>query len=114
MTRLARKLNRRVQVQNRALDPDEGVSYSTVATVWAGLKPVAAGKPVAGVQEHEAVTHQVSIRYGAAAVTTDHFLLFDEGARARRFRVRAVTNRDEADEELIIAAEEIADDEGEE
>lgn len=93
-----------IQAEQRSDDGYGGSSlptWSTVATVWAEVKPLKGREQLHGQQLEGRVTHRIIMRY-RAGVTAANRLLF--GTRA--FNIRSVVNVDERGRWLEIMAEE--------
>ena len=99
------QLKHRIELQSKAMTPDGTddytEAYTTVATVWARIDPIAGGRMIDGVQEVERVTHRFIIRYRSDQASWQ-YVLFD----ARRFLIRTVMIQDEIKRFLEIMAEE--------
>jgi SPP1 family predicted phage head-tail adaptor len=86
------ELNRRLTLE-APVESDDGAggvtrSFSAVATLWASVKPVAAGEGVEAAARGATVTHRIGIRY-SADITLRHRLR--DGARV--FRIIAMRER---------------------
>ena len=99
------ELRHRVSLQKFSQTPNGAGGmddlYTTVATVWTRIDPIAGGRMIDGVQDIERVTHRFIIRYRSDQADWDHVLF-----GTRRFDVRSVMNQDEANQFLEIMAEE--------
>lgn len=136
MTWLVPKLKNRVFLQTAAQTENSTSggfdrSYSTVATIWAGLKPVKKSWYTRREQTEEADTHEFLIRRCAlsaiggayssgystgfdmggdlTAIKSNYFIFVKKGSsvKGRRFRIRGIENADEGDEYYKARAEEI-------
>lgn len=77
--------------------------WDTVATVWAGLRPISAGERVDADAEEHAVTHRVLIRWRDDVTAGDRFRL-----GARIFEIRALADPEERQRFLQIDVEEVS------
>jgi len=136
MTILRQELRERVQIQVPVQTPnDDGGfnrSYSTLKTVWAGLKPIRKGFYIRGVQVDTNNTHEFKIRRAAidtlggafslgfslgftmgahalSRIKSDFFLFVQRGStiKGRLFRINQLEDSNERREYYIIRAEEI-------
>lgn len=104
---LAQRLRHRVQLQapNETSDEAGGssISWENVATLWAEITPLQAGRyeRVFAEQLGERLTHRITLRYRADINSTQR-ILFGE----RLFNIRSVVNVGEAGVIAEILAEE--------
>ena len=100
------QLKHRIELQSKALTPDGTddytEAYTTVATIWARVDPIAGGRMIDGVQDVERVTHRFIIRYRSDQADWQYVLF-----KSRRFLIRTVMNQDEDSRYLEIMAEEL-------
>lgn len=101
----AGKLQHRVSLQAATETPtDTGEVtrvWTTYATVWARVEPLAGRELVYAQQTTPDVTHRVTLRY-RAGVTTAHRLLYG----SRILHIRAARNVEEDDVELQLDCQE--------
>lgn len=100
-------LKKRVALQTETLVPDGGggyvLSWTTLATVWASIKPITGREVFAADHQEGHVTHHIAMRWRSdIAVTTAMRISYGE----RLFNIRAVLNKDEANRWLVLLVEE--------
>jgi SPP1 family predicted phage head-tail adaptor len=76
-------------------------TWSTVAYVWAAIRPNSGREGLAADQMYSSATHRISIRYRAGVVPKMRFV---KGARV--FDINAVLNVDERNREMVCLATE--------
>ncbi len=97
------ELRKRVTVQAETQTTDNAGGYTlgwtTIATMWADIKPVTGNEPFVAAHLEGHVTHHVQMRY-LSGVTTDMRLTYN----SRLFNIRAVLNTDESNQwtELLV------------
>ena len=100
------KMRHRVTIQTLVATPDADNAveevYSNVATVWADVSPVSGRTSIDSKSIGEEITHRVTMRY-RSDVTSENWILY----RARRFRIRKVTDFEERRRFLILDCEEV-------
>ena len=101
----AGKLNRRVTIEAPGTAQDSVgqlvQTWSTVAEVWAAIRPLAGRELMLAKSVEAEITHTVTIRY-RSGITTGHRLLFG----ARVFNITAVIDRAEAGRYLELSCTE--------
>ena len=78
-------------------------TWSAVATLWAGLRPLGANERIDADAEEHAATHRVLVRWRDDVTADKRFAL---GARV--FEIRGVTDPDERQRYLNIDVEEVS------
>ena len=78
-------------------------AWTTVATVWAGLRPFGASERVDADAEEHAATHRVLVRWRDDVTAKDRFRL-----GAHIFEIRALADPDERRRFLHIDVEEVS------
>jgi len=100
-------MRRRVELQQEARTPDGGggftVSWTTVATVWAEITPLAGRERIEAMRLQGELTHRIVIRH-RRDLAPDHQWRLRLGART--FNVRAVINQGERDRFLELLCRE--------
>jgi len=99
----AGSLRKRVELQSQATTKDAiGGSvgaWSTVSTVWAGIRPLRGQERFSNNKESAEVSHEIKIRY-YAGLTTAHRIKYG----ARLFDIQAILNIQERDADMLIMA----------
>ncbi len=99
------KLRQRVQIQTYSEIQDATFktlkTFTTIATVFAEIKPVKGYVTFDTKQIDQTVTHKVTIRY-QPYITSENWLYMN----SRRFRIRSVRNIDERNRYLELLCEE--------
>ena len=103
------KMDKRVSLQSKvAANPAQNAlgepqyTWTTYATVWAGIKPLQGREMESAKQYHEKIDYQIKIRF-RAGVTGDHRVLFG----TRIFEIHAALNTAEHGEELKLLCSEV-------
>lgn len=81
-------------------------TWSTLATVWAHIKPLQGRELQAAQQMAPEVTHRIAIPYSAALADPVAMAKCRATYGGRIFNIHAVMNQDERNRELIILASE--------
>lgn len=103
----AGRLRHRVAIQRRT-GAESGFgeptdTWSTLATVSAGIEPISGREYFAAQQVQSEVTHRVTIRYFEGVNPKDRLLWTDPATGvARYFDIRAVIDRDERHREFAL------------
>lgn len=100
------KMNKRVALEGRVEAVGAGglktLSYPSVASVWAAIKPVAQPATVRGGRLELPVSHRITIPYHASYLETRQVRF---GARV--FEVISLINPNEANETIVLQCQEI-------
>lgn len=103
----AGRLRQRVAIQRRTGaesafgEPTD--TWTTLATVAAGIEPISGREYFAAQQVQSEVTHRVTIRYFAGVNPKDRIVWTDPATDvARYFDIRAVIDRDERHREMSL------------
>jgi head-tail adaptor len=136
MTRLASRLRKRVQFRIAVQTPNTTSggydrSYTTLATVWAGFKPLVKGRYIRGEQIINDATHEFEVRRSAVTtlgksfskgfssgfdsvtdlniIKSDFFMFVQSSStvKGRLFRIRSIEDVKERREFFKIDATEI-------
>lgn len=95
------KMNKRVALEGRVEAVGVGglkaISYPSVASVWAAIKPVAQPATVRGGRLEMPISHRITIPYHATYLQTRQVRF---GARV--FEVISLINPNEANEKIIL------------
>lgn len=78
------------------------LAWSTVATSWASIQPIAGSEYTNAQQQQAAITHRVNVRYPGLRITPRHRIKFG----ARVFEIVSAANLDERNVEVEIMAKE--------
>lgn len=104
---LASRLQHRVTLQqvSQSSDGQGGFteSWSSVATLFAEIKPQKSYERFQAAQMQTPTTHKITIRY-RAGITTKHRLIFG----TRVFEIKGIINPDEANRILELTALELS------
>lgn len=135
MTWLASELRERIEIKTgEQTEQDDGsfsLSFTTLATLWAGIKPVSEGEYIRGQQIGKNITHEFKVRRSSVEslgtefssafssgydtisdlmpLKSDYFIFLQRGSssKGRLFRIRQIVDHNERRELLRIRAEEI-------
>ena len=76
-------------------------SYTTLATLWANIKPVSGSEKYRQGQVQETATHQVTIRF-RSDIGTNYRIVYDD----RNFNIKHIRNVDERDRYILLICNE--------
>jgi SPP1 family predicted phage head-tail adaptor len=104
------QFNKRISLQSRSATLDDYgqqlASWSTVATVWANIKPIGGREKLRAMAVESELTHTVAIRYRASFLpptTVDAWRIsYASASGTRIFNIVAARDLDEAHEYIVF------------
>jgi len=104
------KLNKRIKIQSRSATLDDFGqqinNWSTVATVWANIKPISGREKLRSMAMQSELTHTVAIRYNVNFLPPKKVaawrINYHSAAGDRIFNITAAMDIDEAREYIIF------------
>ena len=76
-------------------------SYTTLATLWASIKPVSGSEKYRQGQVQETATHQITVRF-RSDIGTNYRIVYE----SRNFNIKHIRNIDERDRYLLLICNE--------
>lgn len=101
---LRHRLVHEVPVESRDLDGGVVTEWSARGILWAQVEPLSGRKLELAQRQEPRASHRVTLRYHPALKARDRLLL--HGSRA--LHVHSVIDTDEANDETVVLAEEVA------